>query len=180
MIELILKNIIIALAASALLKYTPGLNASNEKIALFVFIAIVFLLLLNSLFGGLLEGMYTGENALIVGNDLPPEPMCDLPTNMSYDAHDYPSIQEEDEVTTFLKYDHSLPKQMQIHKTDTPGYYLANNGEYSDEGVSLDKLQSLICKSKMENLYEQHNHFKWTPHTHIGKARGYNNWKTFY
>ena len=46
--------------------------------------------------------------------------------------------------------------------------------------ITLDNAHSLICKSKKNRLYKQHNHFKWIPHTHIGKSRGYINWKTIY
>lgn len=57
-----------------------------------------------------------------------------------------------------------------------PGYYLINNGTFSN-GIPFEKIKYLIGKSKFKNLYNQHNHFiKWSPHTHIGKERGYLNW----
>lgn len=60
-----------------------------------------------------------------------------------------------------------------------PGYYLMNNGEFSQNGVPYSKAKDIICASKLHDLYNQHNfNYKWTPHTHLGKARGYLNWES--
>lgn len=70
--------------------------------------------------------------------------------------------------------------QRKIELNKTPGYYIKSNGKYDDGNLSLCEAKKLICKSKMDKLYEQHNHIQWTPHTHIGKSRGYLNWATTY
>ncbi len=121
---------------------------------------------------------------------------CDMPIRI---PHPYLLQSEhEDHSASFLEHDHNKPVQPQLQKgefseriapTDrtneiidrqrynlrfnTPGYYLANNGSYSDGNVPYDLVEEITCDSKMHDLYHQHNHFKWSPHTHIGKARGY-------
>ncbi|QKF94110.1 hypothetical protein QKU48_gp0652 [Fadolivirus algeromassiliense] len=63
------------------------------------------------------------------------------------------------------------------YDTNLPGYYLVNNGNYSEKGISYEKVQDLIIASKYNDLYNQHNfNIVWSPHTHVGKARGYLNW----
>jgi hypothetical protein len=60
----------------------------------------------------------------------------------------------------------------------SPGYYLLNNNVYSEEGMPYEKAMEMIQKSKLKDLYNQHNfHVIWSPHTHVGKSRGYMNWK---
>jgi len=57
-----------------------------------------------------------------------------------------------------------------------PGYYMLNNGNFSENGIDYDKAQKLINDSKYNDLYNQHNFIiKWSPHTHIGKDRVYVN-----
>lgn len=57
-----------------------------------------------------------------------------------------------------------------------PGYYMINNGKFANS-IPYDKVQELICKSKFRDLYSQHNwNIKSSPHSHIGKQRGYLNW----
>lgn len=75
------------------------------------------------------------------------------------------SVEDQDYLNTGIKYDHNKP-----------GYYLLCNGEYSNEGVSYDQIDEMICKSKLHTLKHQHNYnVEWSPHTHIGKARGFLN-----
>lgn len=63
------------------------------------------------------------------------------------------------------------------YNIDGPGYYLMANGQFSAEGVSPDKIVGIMNDSKLHGLYNQHNfRYKWSPHTHIGKSRGYMNW----
>lgn len=65
--------------------------------------------------------------------------------------------------------------------TSDPGYYLLNNGNYSEHGIPYEKASSIIAASKLHDLVQQHNfNIKWSPHTHIGKARGYLNWDQVY
>jgi len=77
---------------------------------------------------------------------------------------------KEDQIKSGLNYDHNLP-----------GYYLVNNGNFSEDGISYDKVQKLIDDSRYHDLYNQHNfNIVWSPHTHIGKSRGYLNWDKIY
>ena len=46
------------------------------------------------------------------------------------------------------------------------------DGKY-DNGIPDDQAGNIISKSIFNDLYNEHNHnIKWSPHTHIGKARG--------
>ncbi len=52
-----------------------------------------------------------------------------------------------------------------------------DNCEYAVKSIPHNKVKNAICASKLNDLYNQHNfNIKWSPHTHIGKARGYINW----
>jgi hypothetical protein len=74
-----------------------------------------------------------------------------------------------------------LITQSGTYHTSDPGYYLLNNGNYSANGIPYEKASSMIAASKLNDLYNQHNfNIKSSPHTHLGKARGYLNWDKFY
>jgi len=69
-----------------------------------------------------------------------------------------------------------VEQQRYTKQESTTGYYLINNGEFS-QGLSFDKVNEIINYSKFRSLHNQHNHnIIWSPHTHIGKERGYINW----
>lgn len=90
------------------------------------------------------------------------------------------------------EYDYSLPdfrltnnealdQYLATTDADMPGYYLNNNGKYTPYGTPYDKVQANLCKSGLRKLYEQQNlNILSSPHTHIGKARGYLNWDKVY
>lgn len=91
------------------------------------------------------------------------EPKCNseykIPNQYLYDS------KHEDYLQTGLVYDQNLP-----------GYYLINNGKYAT-GIDYSKVDKLICLSKFKDLLNQHNfNIPFSPHTHIGKERGYLNW----
>jgi hypothetical protein len=49
---------------------------------------------------------------------------------------------------------------------------------YPKAGIPYDDAEKVICKSKMWDLYYQHNHnIESSPHSHYGKSRGYLNWE---
>ena len=74
-----------------------------------------------------------------------------------------------------------IDQQRYNYDVHGPGYYLMNNGEFSQNGVPYSKAKDIICSSKLHDLYNQHNfNYKWTPHTHLGKSRGYMNWEQTY
>lgn len=73
---------------------------------------------------------------------------------------------EEGDVKSGIEYDSNLP-----------GYYLINNGNYSGGNIPYNKASELMAASVYNDLYNQHNfNIIWSPHTHVGKARGYLNW----
>lgn len=68
-----------------------------------------------------------------------------------------------------------------VFNNNMPGYYLLNDNYYSNDGISYDKAMSMIQNSKYNDLLEQHNYnIIWSPHTHVGKNRGYMNWNNNY
>lgn len=81
----------------------------------------------------------------------------------------YSSV-EEDLLRSGLEYDNNLP-----------GYYLINDNKFSEKGIDYDKVGDLIRASKYHDLYNQHNfNIITSPHTHVGKYRGYLNWDKVY
>jgi len=68
-----------------------------------------------------------------------------------------------------------------VFNNNIPGYYLLNDNHFSSDGISYDKALSIIQNSKYNDLLEQHNYnITWSPHTHIGKNRGYINYDKVY
>lgn len=65
---------------------------------------------------------------------------------------------------------------------DQDDYYPFNENEPMQRGgIPYSMAPQLIEESKLNDLYNQHNfNIIWTPHTHIGKARGYMNWEDTY
>ena len=83
--------------------------------------------------------------------------------------------------STYKKAKELLHSQIEKQRYNSPGYYMASNGEYVN-GIPYKTAAKLICKSKLHDLYHQANHnIKFSPHTYIGKARGYiNPMKVYY
>jgi hypothetical protein len=85
-----------------------------------------------------------------------------------------------------MKYTHGTTREDKIrprlgYDDDVPGYYLINNGNFCEGGINYDKVRQLINDSMYHHLYQQHNfNILWSPHTHIGKNRGYMNWDKMY
>jgi hypothetical protein len=51
----------------------------------------------------------------------------------------------------------------------------------SGGAIPYSDVDELIRASKMWRIFNQHNfNILWSPHTHIGKARGYMNWEGTY
>ncbi len=139
----------------------------------YVIIAIIFAYLLNSLpYGkpttqtimcsvlGLFVVMYVLDCIFDKREGMHYDSNYKYPNQYLYDSPD------EDYLQTGLKYDYDLP-----------GYYLINNGTFSNKGISFDNVDKLIAASKYHDLVEQDNHVVASPHTHIGKERGHLNWE---
>ena len=63
--------------------------------------------------------------------------------------------------------------------SDQDDYYpFPEEQKLPQEGIPYSVAPELIELSKLNDLYNQHNfNICWTPHTHIGKARGRMNWE---
>lgn len=202
----LIKYVVFALVVFAALKYIPNLNVDQQQIPQYVAVATIAFIVLDQfvLNNGITEGMkpvdtihripaLTLEEQEAIEEDnassaledqpqnaTPPVPSshygltaasmegvgsdCDpkfkLPCPYQF------SSQDQDYLNSGLHYDHNKP-----------GYYLMCNGEYKEGGVPFTDIQKMICASKLHDLYHQHNHhIKWSPHTHIGKSRGFLNW----
>lgn len=66
---------------------------------------------------------------------------------------------------------------------NAPDYHYHSEGVFQikdtpyTSGIPYKDAPSVICKSKLNDLYNQHNHYiQASPHTHYGKSRGYMNW----
>lgn len=141
---------------------------SNLKVTI-VIIALIFIVekyVVNSF-----EGMEEVElkDALIEEDegralDGCPNTLPSIPNQYLYD------YKKEDFFKTGLEYDYNMP-----------GYYLMNNGKYTQKGIDYSNVDKMICSSKLHDLLNQHNfNILWSPHTHIGKSRGYLNWDKIY
>ena len=205
---MLLKYILFALIVGIILKFIPDLKMDDNQIIGVVLAATLIIFVVDNITRR--EGFdnfqpYPIEH--VVPEVIPEisENSCDKP---QFFPKQYTfKHKEEDYANTGLDYDTNEPKypllqQGQFEKvmksediinavrqqtqstitpyTNGPGYYLANNGEYS-ETVPYEKADLLIKESKLEALRNQHNYnIIWSPHTHIGKARGYLNWDPNY
>jgi len=173
----LLKYILIALVVAGLLKYTPGLDMDNEKICTLILIASVLLFVVDMLSKNN-EGM---DSVSAVVDPNAATGLCNGP--IRYPNPYRLNSLDQDEVQSYLRYDNNLPDNPLIQhgqfSGDLRGGYRQFEPNYGSN-ITMDKYQALICQSKMNDFVQQHNHFRWTPHTQIGKARSYLNWKHFY
>lgn len=119
---------------------------------------------------------------------------CDAPlfgyssNNVQFVPALHLSTMGEDYSNTGLVYNHDNPYNQYFYDTqlkniigspkNVAGYYLANNCRFSQEGVDYDQASKMIINSKLNDLVTQHNYNIITsPHTHLGKNRGYINWE---
>ncbi len=193
---MLLKYLLFAVTAASLLKYLPNGNLDNEQLFYVVIIGTVFVFVLENIVFRASDGMREGMSDAL-------SPTCDLPTRTPW-KYSLSNL-DQDHAMSGIRFDSDSPVNpriklgefsgseltaSQIHdalesqryNTDKkPGYYLANNGEYSAEGLSFEDAAALVVKSKLRTLVDQHNfHIPWSPHTHVGKARGYLNWQQTY
>lgn len=198
----LIKYILFALIVGAILKFAPNANFKDEEIMQYALIAALVIFVLDIFVFQKKEGYETVKNVIHVvrpeemsEEELPEQIIeeevkstCDMPPDIrpvpeSYhelvDSHEGcdrkhripgkygPTHQQEDLLKTGLHYDHNKP-----------GYYLLCNGEFAGCGVPFSEAAKLICKSKLKDLYEQHNHnIPCSSHSHFGKNRGYLNWE---
>lgn len=156
----IIKYLLITLVLVGVLYFLPSNKLDTDTIVKLTLVVLIAVFVMdNFVFPKKSEGM----------DDLSPVPGCSskyrVPKQYSY------GTKKEDYIKSGLSgYDYDLP-----------GYYLINNGAYSSDGIDYSKVDELICDSKYNHLYQQHNfNILFSPHTHIGKARGYMNWDKTY
>jgi hypothetical protein len=159
----IIKYLSIVLIVASILYVMPGEKLEMNYIILVSMSAAIFSFILDCLSKWYMDGQLA-------------EGMEDLqeyepPVDISIPKQFMMTTEEQDYANTGLNYDNDLP-----------GYYLINNGKYSDDGrVPYSESDDLIEASKLHDLYEQHNfHILSSPHTHIGKSRGNLNWEPLY
>ena len=184
----LLKYLLFALVVGTLLKFIPNLRLDDNKIlGIVLTTTLIFFVVDNIGSNNQLEGMMS-----IVENDN----QWGVPDEYTF-RH-----REEDYSKTGLTYDTNEPgnpllqegqfddvlgtndiKQAVRQQTNSAlgsiDYY--KPGCTYPSGISYKLAPKTIKNSVLEDLYSQRNtNIKWSPHTHIGKARGYLNWDPNY
>lgn len=163
----IIKYLSVAIIVAIILFMIPGEKLEMRYIVTVAFAAALFSFILDLLYRWYRSSTVSEHMEAIP--ELKKKRSCVRPSHYSDLAHDY--------------YGSYLNGSTQI-----PGYYLINNGRFSEAGmgansgtVSYGDADELIKESKLHVLYNQHNYNILTsPHTHIGKNRGYLNWDPVY
>jgi hypothetical protein len=159
----IIKYLSVALIVAVILYIIPGEKLEMNYIILVSMSAAIFSFILDLLSKWYIDGQRSEgmeETQEYGSNETKVVPRQFVTTT-----------EEQDYANTGLNYDNDLP-----------GYYLINNGKYSDNGrIPYSESDELIEASKLHDLYEQHNfHILSSPHTHIGKSRGNLTWEPTY
>ena len=173
--QTLLKYILIALVMTGLLKYTPGLNMDDQKMCSIILITLALVFVMDIMSKKRNEGM--GSIAAVV-KPTRVNGLCNAPIRYP-NPYRFGTL-DEDEIASHLRYDNSLPSNP-----------LIQHGQFSEDlrgipsdsiasNLTMDELQAQICQSKMNDFMNQHNHVRWSPHTHIGKSRGFVDWQRFY
>jgi hypothetical protein len=184
LINLVLKYAFIALAIAVSLKYILNVSMGDDALVKATLTLTLMVFLTECLlFGNMFEGMgrmdqvkyfaydtmdrIPKETTISVEDDVIPkqfEPIksCD---NLNLTPTAFYDPVKDDLINTGLNFNNTLP-----------GYFMVNNGQYTNGNVSNDKIKELIRESKFEDMVDQHNfNIIWSPHTHVGKNRGYIN-----
>jgi len=174
----LLKYILLAIILCVVLNYMPNPKLDNTKIMTIIVIVIAGLWVFeNMIMRNRMEGMHSGKQH---GYRVPNEYVLQsndedyIQSGLQYDHNEpqHPLIQQSQFSKEFMPFK-EVRMEIEKQRYNAPGYYLINNGEYDENGIPYDKVAMMIAKSKLHDLYHQHNfNIKWSPHTHIGKARG--------
>ena len=153
----IIKYLSVALIVAVILYMLPGEKVETNYIIMVSLVAALFSFVLDILSEWYMRKK-TKENMSDIEMNYPDPLMVADKYGMSTEQQDY--------ANTGLNYDNDLP-----------GYYLVNNGKYSDGRIPYSESMELIETSKLHDLYQQQNfNILSSPHTHIGKNRGPLNW----
>lgn len=180
-----LKYLILGLIIYVALRYAP-LELTNERIIGIVALGVLGYYIFNTMFMKEAMSSLPGCAGRFCDHSYK-FPKRNMMNNMQQDySHTYLDHDNDTPVNPLLQ--HGQPEYLmsfdkvraELEKqryNKIPGYYLAADGQYAEGGIPYDKAMELIQNSKLNDLYHQHNHYiKWSPHTHIGKARGRVNW----
>ena len=140
----ILKYLSVAIVVAIILFVMPGDKLDKNNIALIALGAAVFSLVLDLLFSylrkesmdnvqGFNPSPYDPRNIYGIDNELPL-------INKNIDPKQYQFIDREEDGILYYK------------ETGLPGYYLINNGEFSDGNVAFDTSSSVIDNSREQNF----------------------------
>lgn len=177
----LLKYILLVVILYVALSYMPNLKLDNTMIATIIIISIF--------------GLWIFDNMIMRRERMCSGKQCGyrIPNEYTFDNED------EDYIQSGLQYDHNEPQhpllayskfskefmpfrkrrwEVEKQRYNAPIHYPSDFCDYEENGIPYEKAPFLIKKSKSHDLYHQHNHnIKWSPHTHIGKARGRMNWE---
>jgi len=146
-----LKYLIIAILLFAILYYLPSNNLDTETIIKITLVTLILLFIIEN----------------FVFRKIDQENMCNMASMTPMDYAD--NLDKRDRIKSGFYHDRM------------PGYYLVNNGDFSEDGVDYNKVKQLIVDSKCRHLYSQKNfNVIYTPQLYIGKNRGYLNWNKIY
>lgn len=154
----IIKWILIIIILVWLLQMIPSSGTSAESIIKIVLIIIIIIFVVNNFVFPGIEGMSTmrGSAGGCGRNYMMPHP------------YKYKNT-DEDYIQSGLMYDYG-----------TPGYYLINNGHYSEGTVGNDKIHDLISNSVLGHLNSQYNcGTSFYSYPYVGKSRTYLDWERY-
>lgn len=134
-----LKYSFISLISIAILSYVPTKSLSIESIVILTLCVLLFVFIIENLVIG--EGM-----DVIASNN--------VLRNWFYEYKE-PKDSKENVYDGYIdEYDKSGFE----FSSDMPGYYLANNGKFSENGVNFNDVRNLIALSKAKHLQSQYKY----------------------
>ncbi len=134
----IIKYLLVSLVSILILSSIPSKKLSTESIlTLTLIIIVVTFILEKAIVKNKSEGM-----EVIAGNNVLKDWLYSYidPKGGVTDGY------EADYYKSGFEYDHNMP-----------GYYLSNNGKFSETGVNYDKVNKLIEESKGRYIHSQYN-----------------------
>lgn len=155
----IIKYLSIVLIVAIILYMIPGEKLETNQIVMVAFSAAVFSLILDLFFVWYRSGRSEHMHGKLQRQNMEVlQPYQDIDQEPTYSEID-------------MQYNNNIP-----------GYYLINNGKFSEDGkIPYSEADKLIKESKLHDLYNQQNfNIMSSPHTHIGKNRGHLNWDPVY
>lgn len=132
----LLKYSVISLISIAILSYVPTERLSPESIILLTLCILIFVFLVNN--------YVTGEGMDVIASN-------NVLKNWFYEY-------KEPRENLYDGYIDDYNKSGFEFSSDMPGYYLANNGKFSENGVSFNDVNNLIASSKAKYLQSQYNY----------------------